>query len=83
LAWRRGQRRFSVSAPSCAGAPMSNGFTRRCCRPNQRALKNKGTLEAAQHIVNHENPRTTRLYDRRQEEISLDGVEQILIDMKC
>jgi integrase/recombinase XerD len=30
-------------------------------------LKNKGTLEAAQHIANHESPRTTKLYDRRQE----------------
>jgi hypothetical protein len=32
-------------------------------------LKNKGTLEAAQHIANHESPRTTKLYDRRQDEI--------------
>jgi len=35
-------------------------------------LKNKGTLEAAQHIANHESPRMTRLYDRRSDEISLD-----------
>jgi site-specific recombinase XerD len=40
-------------------------------------LKNKGTLEAAQHIANHESPRTTKLYDRRQDEISLDEVEKI------
>ena len=40
-------------------------------------LKNKGTLEAAQHIANHEGPRTTKLYDRRQDEISLDEVERI------
>jgi hypothetical protein len=33
----------------------------------------------AQHIANHEPPRTTRLYDRRQYEISLDDVERILI----
>jgi integrase len=38
-------------------------------------LKNKSTLEAAQHIANHESPRTTKLYDRRQDEISLDEVE--------
>jgi hypothetical protein len=31
-------------------------------------LKNNGTLEAAQHIANHESPRTTMLYDRRQDE---------------
>ncbi len=42
-------------------------------------LKNKGTLEAAQHIANHESPRTTKLYDRRQDEISLDEVERITI----
>lgn len=42
-------------------------------------LKNKGTLEAAQHIANHESPRTTRLCDRRQGEISLAEVEWTLI----
>ena len=42
-------------------------------------LKNKGTLEAAQHIANHESPRTTKLYDRRSDEISLDEVETISI----
>jgi integrase/recombinase XerD len=31
--------------------------------------KNKGTLETAQYIANHESPRTTKLYDRRQDEI--------------
>jgi site-specific recombinase XerD len=42
-------------------------------------LKNKGTLETAQHIANHESPRTTKLYDRRQDDISLDEVERIAI----
>ncbi|HTT76555.1 MAG TPA: tyrosine-type recombinase/integrase [Candidatus Binataceae bacterium] len=42
-------------------------------------LKNKGTLETAQFIANHESPRTTKLYDRRQDEISLDEVERIAI----
>jgi integrase/recombinase XerD len=42
-------------------------------------LKNNGTLEAAQNIANHESPRTTKLYDRRQDEISLDEVERIAI----
>jgi site-specific recombinase XerD len=40
-------------------------------------LKNNGTLEAAQQIANHESPRTTKLYDRRDQEISLDEVEKI------
>ena len=42
-------------------------------------LKNKGTLEAAQQLANHESPRTTKLYDRRQDEISVDEVEKISI----
>ena len=42
-------------------------------------LKNNGRSEAAQHIANHESPRTTKLYDRRQDEISLDEVERIAI----
>ena len=37
-------------------------------------LKNKGSLEAAQHIANHESPRATKLYDRRAKAISLDEV---------
>jgi site-specific recombinase XerD len=43
-------------------------------------LKNPNSkLEVAQHIANHESPRTTKLYDRRQDEISLDEVERIII----
>ena len=38
-----------------------------------------GKLENAQHIANHESPRTTKLYDRRQDEISLDEVVRIAI----
>jgi integrase len=41
-------------------------------------LKNpQAKLEIAQHIANHESPRTTKLYDRRQDEIALDEVERI------
>jgi site-specific recombinase XerD len=42
-------------------------------------LKSKGTLEHAQTIANHASPRTTKLYDRRSDEISLDEVEKIAI----
>jgi site-specific recombinase XerD len=42
-------------------------------------LKNKGTLEHAQTIANHASPRTTKLYDRRHDEITLDEVEKISI----
>ena len=37
------------------------------------------TVPQAQHIANHESPRTTKLYDRRQDDISLDEVERIAI----
>jgi integrase len=42
-------------------------------------LKNKGTLEHAQTIANHASPRTTKLYDRRSDEISVTEVEKIAI----
>lgn len=42
-------------------------------------LKNAGTLEHAQTMANHSSPRTTKLYDRRQDGISLDEVERIII----
>jgi integrase/recombinase XerD len=40
-------------------------------------LQNGGTLEHAQTIANHESPRTTKLYDRTKEELSLDEMERI------
>jgi site-specific recombinase XerD len=42
-------------------------------------LKNGGTLEKAAAMANHASTRTTQLYDRRREELSLDEVERIVI----
>jgi integrase/recombinase XerD len=42
-------------------------------------LENGGTIEKAQAIAAHESPRTTKLYDRTGDEISLDEIERILI----
>lgn len=42
-------------------------------------LRNGGKLEIAQQMANHESARTTGLYDRRQDQVSLDEVERILI----
>lgn len=42
-------------------------------------LSNGGTLEHAQRIAAHESPRTTKLYDRTSDEITLDEIERILI----
>ena len=42
-------------------------------------LTNGGKLEVAQQMAAHESARTTGLYDRRGDEISLDEVERIVI----
>jgi integrase/recombinase XerD len=42
-------------------------------------LQSGGTLEKAQQIAAHESARTTKLYDRTQDSISLDQVERIII----
>ncbi len=42
-------------------------------------LTNGGKLEVAQQMAAHESARTTGLYDRRGDDISLDEVERILI----
>jgi len=42
-------------------------------------LKNGGRVEVAQQIAGHESGRTTGLYDRRDDEVSLDEVERIVI----
>ncbi|MDK1389601.1 tyrosine-type recombinase/integrase [Sinorhizobium sp. 8-89] len=42
-------------------------------------LKNGGTLEKAALMANHSSTRTTQLYDRRGDDVSLDEVERILI----
>ncbi len=42
-------------------------------------LENGGAIENAQAIAAHESPRTTKLYDRTSDEITLDEVERIRI----
>jgi integrase len=42
-------------------------------------LEAGGTLENAQVMAAHESPRTTKLYDRTGDEITLDEVERITI----
>jgi integrase len=42
-------------------------------------LKNGGTLEKTAAMANHASTRTTQLYDRRRDELSLDEVERIVI----
>lgn len=42
-------------------------------------LRNGGTLETAQAIAGHSSSRTTSLYDRRQDDITLGEIERIAI----
>jgi len=42
-------------------------------------LKNGGKMEDAQTLACHESSRTTGLYDRRDEDVSLDEIERIII----
>ena len=42
-------------------------------------LLNGGTLERAQAIAAHESPRTTKLYDRTADEVTVEDIEKIWI----
>ena len=42
-------------------------------------LSNGGTLEHAQRIAGHASPKTTKLYDRTADTISVDEIERIVI----
>ena len=42
-------------------------------------LEHDGTLEKAQQMASHASPRTTKLYDRTNDQITLDEVEKIVI----
>ena len=62
-----------------AGLPYST-----CCHTFRATgitayLENGGTIENPQAIAAHESPRTTKLYDRTGDEITLDEVERISI----
>ena len=46
---------------------------------NTAYLKNGWTLEKAAAMANHASTRTTQLYDRRRDEMSLDEVERVVI----
>lgn len=42
-------------------------------------LEAGGTIEDAQAIAAHESPRTTNLYDHTTDDLTLDGIERIMI----
>jgi integrase/recombinase XerD len=72
--WRMIRRRSSdagLSADICCHTLRATGIT--------AYLENGGTLENVQLMAAHESPRTTKLYDRTGDEITLDEVERIAI----
>jgi integrase/recombinase XerD len=60
-----------LSASTCNRTFQATGIT--------TYLQNGGKVEVAQQIAGHESARTTGLYDRRDDEVSLDEVERIVI----
>ena len=71
-AWAMVKRRAlaaSVNADACNHTFRASGIT--------NFLQNGGSRDNAQRIAAHEDIRTTALYDRRDEVISLDEIERI------
>ena len=68
-----------VVRATAAGQPAST-----CCHTFRATgitayLSNGGTLEHAQRIAGHSSPKTTKMYDRTADTISLDEIERIVI----
>ena len=73
-AWRMIQRRAAD-----LGAPVKIGCHTFRATGITAYLEAGATLENAQAMAAHESPRTTKLYDRTGDEITLDEVERITI----
>ena len=64
---------------------LAAGLSPRVCCHTFRAtgitayLEAGGTIEKAQQIAAHESPKTTKLYDRTSDQITLDEIERIAI----
>ena len=65
---RRRARDAGLDADICCHHFRATGIT--------AYLDNGGTLANAQLMAGHESPRTTKLYDRTGDEITLDEVER-------
>jgi site-specific recombinase XerD len=62
-----------------AGLPRSTGCHTFRATGITAYLENGGTIEKAQAIAAHESPRTTKLYDRTSDTLTLDEIERIAI----
>ena len=68
---KRRAKAAGVSPETCCHTFRATGIT--------AYLENGGSIENAQAIAAHESPRTTKLYDRTSDEITLDEIERIRI----
>jgi integrase len=68
---RRRAVAIELAAPVCCHSFRATGIT--------VYLENKGTLETAQKIAGHESPRTTKLYDDTNDQLTLDEIEKISV----
>ena len=60
----------------CRPQPVA---TRSGQRGSQRTSRTGGTLEHAQQIAGHASPKTTKLYDRTADTVTVDEIERIVI----
>lgn len=83
-ATERGMTRSDVLRMIYRRAKAAGLNTHICCHTFRATgitayLLNGGKLEHAQTMANHESIRTTKLYDRTRDDITLDEVERIMI----
>jgi site-specific recombinase XerD len=68
---QRRAKNAGILTPICCHSFRATGIT--------NYLEHGGTLEKAQAMAAHESPKTTKLYDRTADAITLDEVERIAI----
>ena len=68
---KRRSKRVGLPTSTCCHTFRATGIT--------TFLENGGTIEIAQAIAAHESPRTTKLYDRTGDKITLDEISRIKI----
>jgi integrase/recombinase XerD len=68
---KRRAREVGLPSSICCHSFRSTGIT--------VFLLNGGSLERAQAIAAHESPRTTKIYDRRDDEVHIEEIEKIVI----
>jgi len=66
----------------------ASGILKRICCHSFRAtgvtayMNSGGTIEIAQRIAGHTSPSTTRIYDRSEDQLTLQEIERVQIGKK-